>query len=260
MAWGVNPNDGTSHTTTARLTGNGTDWPVQTYRTGVVSDTQQARVAFKLSQTGSGAVVALESSDAANYIGVYENQGTLYLRTRVGASFTNQLTLLSGLDTTAWYVLEVAADEAAGFRVSVWKEGAEGARYEARYEMPRGLPWRFHAWAYKGVLTLDGPIASGAYKEERQPSLSPTPLFSEGFAASSTNWSTSGTVAWNVNPNDGTFHTSTVRATGASSWTPVIARTASVCFCQAKTEPFAGRKESHLGQLVKPVMLEKSAI
>ncbi|MFN8499963.1 MAG: hypothetical protein U0641_19075 [Anaerolineae bacterium] len=169
MAWSVNPNDGTSHTTTARLTGNGTDWSVQTYRTGVVSDTQQARVAFKLSQTGSGAVVALESSDAANYIGVYENQGTLYLRTRVGASFTNQLTLLSGLDTTAWYVLELAVDDASGFRATVWAESAPSVRYEMRWEMPTGQQtWRFHAWGSGSTVTsLDN------YQEGR-PSLKAT--------------------------------------------------------------------------------------
>ena len=66
-----------------------------------------------------------------------------------------------------WYVLELGVDDAAGTRVSVWKEGQSGTRYEARWEMPRGLSWRFHAWAYQGSLYLDGPNDSGVYKEER---------------------------------------------------------------------------------------------
>ncbi|MFN8499960.1 MAG: hypothetical protein U0641_19060 [Anaerolineae bacterium] len=63
-------------------------------------------------------------------------------------------------------------------------------------------------YAYDG----DGAI-------RRRTTAAPTyvPPYAEDFLAANSGWSTSGTVAWGVNPNDGTSHTTTFRASGASS-------------------------------------------
>ena len=69
--------------------------------------------------------------------------------------YANVGTLMPTIAANTWYGLELAVDDAAGMRATVWPESAPGARYEARFEMPRGMAWRFHAWGVNGVMSLD---------------------------------------------------------------------------------------------------------
>ncbi len=72
------------------------------------------------------------------------------------------------------------------------------------------------------------------------------PPYAEDFQTANSGWSTSGAVAWGV--YDNASHTSTVRATGASSWIPVIARTASIADGQVARVAFKlGQTNSQAG-------------
>ncbi|MFN8499958.1 MAG: RHS repeat-associated core domain-containing protein [Anaerolineae bacterium] len=159
VAWGVNPNDGTSHTTTFRATG-ASSWTPVIARTTTVGNGRVERVAFKLGQTNSQAGLEIDTGSGSGYyrVAVYESGGKLYqalaTSTGSGTSYFNPTVLVDAFQANKWYVLEMAADDAAGFRVSVWDEAVAGVRYEARWEMPTGQPADVPGWVYTSGTTL----------------------------------------------------------------------------------------------------------
>ncbi|MCW5882060.1 MAG: hypothetical protein KIS91_14110 [Anaerolineae bacterium] len=66
-----------------------------------------------------------------------------------------QVVLMPSIEANVWYVLELAVDDGAGFRASVWKASEAGTRTEMRYEMPRTSGWRFHLWSGSALTSLD---------------------------------------------------------------------------------------------------------
>ncbi len=157
VAWGVY--DNASHTTTFRATG-AMSWTPVIARTATLGDGRVARVAFKLGQTNSQAGLEIDTGSGSGYyrIAVYESGGKLYQALAYpsggGTTYVNPTVLVDAFQANTWYVLEMAADDAAGFRVSVWDEAVSGVRYEARYEMPIGKAWTFRGWVYTTGTTL----------------------------------------------------------------------------------------------------------
>ena len=156
--WGVNTNDG--HVTTLRTIGAG-NWTTTAARTSTVSHGQTARVAFKVSQTSSQAVLALDTGSGSAYhrFGVYENGGKLYQATAAstsgGTSYVNPTVLVDGFAAGVWYILELTVDDGAGDRVSVWRADTPSVRYEARWELPPSRTWTFRHWAFAGTTCVN---------------------------------------------------------------------------------------------------------
>ena len=156
--WGVNTNDG--HVTTLRTIG-ASNWTTTAARTATVAHGQTVRVAFKVSQTSSQAVLALDTGSGSTYhrFGVYENGGKLYQATAAstsgGTSYVNPTVLVDSFAAGVWYVLELMVDDGAGDRVSVWRADTPSERFEARWELPANRAWTFRHWAFAGTTWLD---------------------------------------------------------------------------------------------------------
>ncbi len=145
---------GGSHGSTASLAAS-----AEVYRKATVSDGQVVQVAFRVGSTTSGASMGLETGDWAggtyHRFGVWQKDGQLLLHLFRNSAEIQRGVLMPTLEANVWYVLELAVDDGAGFRASVWKEGQSGTRYEMRYEMPRTSGWRFHVWSGSALTSLD---------------------------------------------------------------------------------------------------------
>ncbi|MFN8482990.1 MAG: putative toxin [Anaerolineae bacterium] len=130
----------------------------EVYRTNTVSNGQVVSMTFGVGTTTSNASFGLETGDwiSGTYhrFGVWQKDGQLLLHLFRNSTEVQRAVLMPTLAANTWYVLELAVDDAAGFRATVWAESAPSVRYEMRWEMPTGQQtWRFHAWGSASTVT-----------------------------------------------------------------------------------------------------------
>ncbi|MFN8484318.1 MAG: hypothetical protein U0768_14870 [Anaerolineae bacterium] len=130
----------------------------QVYRSNTVSSGQVVSMTFGVGATTSNASFGLETGDwnSGTYhrFGVWQKDGQLLLHLFRNSSEVQRTVLLPAVTANTWYVLELAVDDASGFRATVWAESAPSVRYEMRWEMPTGQQtWRFHAWGSGSTVT-----------------------------------------------------------------------------------------------------------
>ena len=85
---------------------------------------------------------------------MWQKDGQLLLHLFRNSAEVQRSVLMPTVTANTWYVLELAVDDASGFRATVWAESAPSVRYEMRWEMPTGQQtWRFHAWGSGSTVT-----------------------------------------------------------------------------------------------------------
>ncbi|MFN8471516.1 MAG: RHS repeat-associated core domain-containing protein [Anaerolineae bacterium] len=165
----------------------------QVYRSNAVSSGQVVSMTFGVGTTTSNASFGLETGDwnSGTYhrFGVWQKDGQLLLHLFRNSAEVQRTVLMPTVAANTWYVLELAVDDAAGFRATVWAESAPSVRYEMRWEMPTGQQtWRFHAWGSGSTVTsldtyqegrsslkaADVRVAGAHYEDDRGPTPSVT--------------------------------------------------------------------------------------
>jgi len=162
-----------------RNVGTGSNYDANFYRNAYsLINGKGLQLRFKVSQTDTGAVFAIEANDSTSRrFGVIADAGKLYVQYRDdGTTWRYPADLLTNLQVNTWYVLRIVVDDSGrGFYIEAYQENNPTVRGSYNITMPTGKSWRFHHWIYRGTAYIDD------YREFNTSGLSWTPDERMGF-------------------------------------------------------------------------------
>jgi hypothetical protein len=109
----------------------------------------------------TNSIFAIETAEGSRW-GVVANGGKLTVQYNAsGSGWMYPLDLLNPLAANTWYHLTLRVDEQTGFRIEVRDREYSVLAQTYTRAMPAGKSWRFRAWTYSGLASLDN------YTEQR---------------------------------------------------------------------------------------------
>lgn len=214
------------------------DYTVNLYRRYyTLTSGSSVTVDFKVDNTNSGAVLALEG-DAGTYYrwaliaGQKDGLNKLYVQyCEDGTNYFYPVDLINSMSLNTWYTASFKVNDSGNFEMEVYQKDTPSIRGSYSRAMPAGVSWRFHDWLMNGNAYLDN------YKEEMHATANAfikgtvgiTGTSSDAFPGvekvefsiknssnqywNGTGWTTAGTEAWLS-----TTSTSGAYATWSYSW------------------------------------------